>query len=221
MRSKLKYILSAVMVIATTVLMVLAPDMVFLGTEASSQDYTYKCEATPIFAPVKPSQVADIFVSGEFISRYDYFESDTKELRRLSVEAMERFLSQSEEIKDSVRKNMVGEDIEFGQVNSVVAVVENRMVVMDYVTVCYSSGVAVTFEKSTLTVLGFTMFSSDGEFNEFKEVGECSEDYISSYIKNPNVKYDSYSWSDVFSRMFYEFILAPSEPKKAEWYVEN
>ncbi len=221
MRNKLKYILSAVMVIATTVLMVLAPDMAFLGTEANSQDYTYKCEATPIFAPVEPSQVADVFVSGEFISRYDYFEIDTKQIRRLSIEAMERFLSQSEEMKETVKKNIVGEDIKYQQVNSVIAVVGDRMVVMDYATVRYSSGVAVTFEKSTLTVLGFTMFSSDGEFNELKAVGECSEDYISSYIKNPNVKYDSYSWSDEYSRMLYDFVLAPSAPKEAEWYVEN
>lgn len=221
MRSKLKYILSAAAVLATTVLMVLAPDMTFLRTEATIQEHTYKCEATKIFASVEPSQVADIFVSGEFISRYDYFESDIKEIRRLSIEAVEQFLSQSKDLKESVKKNIAGEDIEFEQVNSVIAVVENRMVVLDYITVRYSSGVAVTFEKSTLTVLGFTMYSSDGDSNEFKEVGECSEDYISTYIKNPKVKYDCYSWSDEFSRMSYEFILAPSTPKEAEWYVEN
>ncbi|MBR3972060.1 MAG: hypothetical protein IKJ83_04180 [Ruminococcus sp.] len=208
MKNKLKYIFSALLVIGATVIMVLAPDMTFFGAGSRfTEEENYMCEATPLFSPLESCQVAEVFTEGRFINRYDYYESDTNEIRRLSLAAAEQFFAADSETAEIIKNKISGEDIDFEQVHSVIAVVDDRMVSMEFVTVGFRSEVNITFEKNTLTVLSLQCIMPFDLAEKTKYAGEYTQSYIDSYIKNKNAAYSVYCYDIGFGESMWEFCL--------------
>lgn len=214
MKNKIKYILSALLVIGATAAMVLAPDVMLFSADTNMRSEVYKSEANPMFSPVEPSQVAEVFAEGKFINRYDYYDSDTKEIRRLSLAAAEDFFKSDSETAELIKNMMSGEDITYERVNSVIAVVDDRMVVMEFVTVSFLSEVEITFEKNTLTVLSLRCaLPADFAEEKIKYAGGCAVNYVTSYLKDTDVTYGVYGFEDGKGHIVWEFILTNSQEK--------
>lgn len=195
--SKIKYVLMTTALVLSTAAVILVPEFEKLCRDLCVGKSTiYTDNSIVVESQLTSADVAEVISKGKMIYGYtnaDYTaDVDSKQLKSKSIEIINTLFHDDTDLSSELADAISVSDVIYSERKNYFAVIDDRLAVLDLVTVNFSSDIGMTFEEKTSTVIDFYMNlpnKSESEAEELSKVVEhCAEKYY-SFLKDSKVNY--------------------------------
>lgn len=195
--NKIKYILMTTAIVLSTAAVILVPEFVKMHRDLLvGKSTVYTDNSIAVESQLTSADVAEVISKGKMIYGYtnaDYTtDVDSAELKSKSIEIIKTLFRYNTDLNSELADAISVSDVIFNERKNYFAVIDDRLAVLDLVTINFSSDIGITFEEKTSTVIDFYMNlpqKSESEAEELSKIVEhCAEKYY-SFLKDSTVNY--------------------------------